>query len=74
MYYTTLTLSTSSTTAVRDNDAAKARTWKIKSTSTRNRGGALTSYKLVPTSSLKPMARDEAKFLIRAGWLKHHLW
>eukprot|EP00953_Heterococcus_sp_UTEX-ZZ885_P015560 8759-Heterococcus_DN1.PRE.2 len=65
---------TSELKAVRDNDAAKARTWKIKSTSTRNRGGALTSYKLVPTSSLKPMARDEAKFLIRAGWLKHHLW
>jgi Cu2+-containing amine oxidase len=60
--------------AIRDVSSDRARVWKVKSRTTRNRADALTSYKLVPTSGVKPMCRDNCAFLIRAGFLKHHLW
>ena len=39
-----------------------------------NRTRKLTGYKLMPGSNCKPMALPEAKFLRRAGFLKHNLW
>jgi primary-amine oxidase len=39
-----------------------------------NRTGQPTGYRLVPGSNCLPLALPEAKFLRRAGFLKHNLW
>ncbi|EEC73513.1 hypothetical protein OsI_07883 [Oryza sativa Indica Group] len=47
---------------------------EVRNTRTVNRTGQPTGYKLVPGSSCLPLALPEAKFLRRAGFLKHNLW
>uniref|UniRef100_A0A0E0NH68 Amine oxidase n=1 Tax=Oryza rufipogon TaxID=4529 RepID=A0A0E0NH68_ORYRU len=47
---------------------------QVRNTRTVNRTGQPTGYKLVPGSSCLPLALPEAKFLRRAGFLKHNLW
>ncbi|OQU89852.1 hypothetical protein SORBI_3002G282600 [Sorghum bicolor] len=60
--------------AVRDCDPLSKRHWIVRNTRTVNRTRKLTGYKLMPGSNCKPMALPEAKFLRRAGFLKHNLW
>ncbi|BAH91783.1 Os02g0593150 [Oryza sativa Japonica Group] len=60
--------------AMRDCDPSSARHWIVRNTRTVNRTGQPTGYKLVPGSSCLPLALPEAKFLRRAGFLKHNLW
>jgi primary-amine oxidase len=47
---------------------------QVRNTRTVNRTGQPTGYKLVPGSNCLPLALPEAKFLRRAGFLKHNLW
>jgi hypothetical protein len=47
---------------------------QVRNTRTVNRTGQPTGYKLVPGSNCLPLALPEAKYLRRAGFLKHNLW
>jgi Cu2+-containing amine oxidase len=47
---------------------------QVRNTRTVNRTGQPTGYRLVPGSNCLPLALPEAKFLRRAGFLKHNLW
>ncbi|KAL5214501.1 hypothetical protein ABZP36_003653 [Zizania latifolia] len=60
--------------AMRDCDPSTARHWIVRNTRNVNRTGQPTGYKLVPGSNCLPLALPEAKFLRRAGFLKHNLW
>ncbi|CAD6260532.1 unnamed protein product [Miscanthus lutarioriparius] len=60
--------------AMRDCDPSSARHWIVRNTRTVNRTGQPTGYRLVPGSNCLPLALPEAKFLRRAGFLKHNLW
>ncbi|CAN8286822.1 unnamed protein product [Cochlearia groenlandica] len=60
--------------AMRDCNSFTGRHWIVRNTKSVNRTGQLTGYKLVPGSNCLPLARPEAKFLRRAGFLKHNLW
>ncbi|KAG5190137.1 hypothetical protein JKP88DRAFT_352796 [Tribonema minus] len=73
-FYPQETVLESELKAIRDANFPKARVWKVKASNAKNRAGAPTAYKIVPTSALAPMCRDESPFLIRAGFLKHQLW
>ncbi|KAM0828823.1 hypothetical protein ACQ4PT_067281 [Festuca glaucescens] len=60
--------------AMRDCDPSSARHWIVRNTRTVNRTGQPTGYKLIPGSNCLPFCLPEAKFLRRAGFLKHNLW
>nr|CAE02362.2 OSJNBb0016B03.15 [Oryza sativa Japonica Group] len=60
--------------AMRDCHPSSARYWIVRNTRTVNRTGQPTGYKLIPGSNCLPLALPEAKFLRRAGFLKHNLW
>ncbi|GJN27283.1 hypothetical protein PR202_gb15293 [Eleusine coracana subsp. coracana] len=60
--------------AMRDCDPSSVRHWIVRNPRTVNRTGQPTGYKLVPGSNCLPLALPEAKFLRRAGFLKHNLW
>ena len=47
---------------------------QVRNTRNVNRTGQPTGYKLIPGSNCLPLALPEAKFLRRAGFLKHNLW
>ena len=47
---------------------------QVRNTRTVNRTGQSTGYKLIPGSNCLPFCLPEAKFLRRAGFLKHNLW
>lgn len=47
---------------------------QVRNTRTVNRTGQPTGYKLMPGSNCLPFSLPEAKFLRRAGFLKHNLW
>jgi primary-amine oxidase len=47
---------------------------QVRNTRTVNRTGQPTGYKLIPGSNCLPFCLPEAKFLRRAGFLKHNLW
>jgi hypothetical protein len=47
---------------------------QVRNTRAVNRTGQPTGYRLVPGSNCLPFALPEAKFLRRAGFLKHNLW
>ncbi|RLN07781.1 copper methylamine oxidase-like [Panicum miliaceum] len=47
---------------------------EVRNTRNVNRTGQPTGYKLIPGSNCLPQALPEAKFLRRAGFLKHNLW
>ncbi|XP_047309403.1 copper methylamine oxidase-like [Impatiens glandulifera] len=73
-FYAEETLLKSELQAMRDCNPLSARHWIVKNTKTVNRTGHPTGYKLVPGSNCFPLARPEAKFLRRAGFLKHNIW
>ncbi|XP_012699613.1 LOW QUALITY PROTEIN: uncharacterized protein LOC101765584 [Setaria italica] len=60
--------------AMRDCDPSSVRHWIVRNTRNVNRTGRPTGYKLIPGSNCLPLALPEAKFLRRAGFLKHNLW
>ncbi|TVU29445.1 hypothetical protein EJB05_21010 [Eragrostis curvula] len=60
--------------AMRDCDPSSVRHWIVRNTRNVNRTGQPTGYKLIPGSNCLPLALPEAKFLRRAGFLKHNLW
>ncbi|KAM3368045.1 hypothetical protein ACQJBY_016544 [Aegilops geniculata] len=60
--------------AMRDCDPSSARHWIVRNTRAVNRTGQPTGFRLVPGSNCLPFALPEAKFLRRAGFLKHNLW
>ncbi|KQK00069.2 hypothetical protein BRADI_3g47537v3 [Brachypodium distachyon] len=60
--------------AMCDCDPSSARHWIVRNTRTVNRTGQPTGYKLMPGSNCLPFSLPEAKFLRRAGFLKHNLW
>lgn len=47
---------------------------QVRNTRAVNRTGQPTGFRLVPGSNCLPFALPEAKFLRRAGFLKHNLW
>ncbi|KAM3387621.1 hypothetical protein ACQJBY_010455 [Aegilops geniculata] len=60
--------------AMRDCEPSSARHWIVRNTRAVNRTGQPTGFRLVPGSNCLPFALPEAKFLRRAGFLKHNLW
>lgn len=61
--------------AVRDLCPEKARFWKVQSTTTKNRIGAPTGYKIAPYMKCLPFAPlDRASHLKRAQFLEHQVW
>lgn len=59
-----------------DADSVVLLLWvnQVRNTRNVNRTGQPTGYKLIPGSNCLPLALPEAKFLRRAGFLKHNLW
>jgi primary-amine oxidase len=58
-----------------DADSVVLLLWvnQVRNTRNVNRTGQPTGYKLIPGSNCLPLALPEAKFLRRAGFLKHNL-
>eukprot|EP00899_Mesostigma_viride_P013214 jgi/Mesvir1/21894/Mv01962-RA.2 len=73
-FYAVETRLASEAVAARDVNLSSARFWMVESTKCVNRGGNPTAWRLVPGSSSLPFARPNAKFLRRAGFLRHTLW
>lgn len=66
---------TSELNAIRDCDAYGGRFWQIFNPNVKNQIGGHTSYKLIPTNSIKPFAPlKQAPHLKRADFLEHQLW
>ena len=51
-----------------------ARTWKVSSTTTKNKLGGFPSYMIVPGSNAFPFVEPTHSLWDRATFLKHHLW
>ena len=51
-----------------------SRYWKVANSTSRNRMGQPTSYRLMPAENSVPFAHDDAAVIKRAGFLTRHLW
>lgn len=60
--------------ARRDADAARSRTWRVQSATSRNRLGQPAAYELRPQSTPRLLASPESSVGRRAGFAAHHLW
>jgi primary-amine oxidase len=60
--------------ARQDPDYATQRVWKVANRGRRNRWGAPTAYKLVPSASFPAMLDRRSPVLQRAGVVEHALW
>jgi primary-amine oxidase len=73
-FYPKATLLSTEREARRDTDGRSARFWRITNPHRKHRNGSEVGYRLIPGENCPPFAQDDAAFLKRAGFLKHHLW
>ncbi|HEY1764176.1 MAG TPA: primary-amine oxidase [Opitutaceae bacterium] len=55
-------------------DPLVGRSWRISSSTARNRLGEPTSYRLVPGENIRCFLRDDATVMRRASFMGRHLW
>ena len=61
-------------TARRDANPQSSRTWKVVSTTSRNRMGIPVAYKLLPGATPVLLAGEDSPVARRAGFARHNLW
>jgi primary-amine oxidase len=64
----------SETTARRDVDPARSRTWRITNPSSTNRLGDAVAFKLIPAATPTLLANEASSVARRAAFARHNLW
>jgi len=60
--------------AIRDNNTARSRSWKVVNQARTNRMGKPVAFKFLPNPSPTLLAHEDSPVAKRAGFAKHNLW